>query len=222
MGQRSVIRIAVWVCVCASSVPAGEILLSLDPGLKFSQEASPDRKQNALIATLPLNYERETGCVMEIDFTMVGIWYYAPLRMGIRSAYTKAEIGLWFEKAGGDSSECRLYVRQNGQEKVAAKWETVDCKKYRLVLRWNKDGKVDFIARKGVEVVFQASCEGPLPLTPDEFFMRVINNNDNGYIGYDCEDESIFMRSQPGGGDYVASAFIDFISMKTPAKGASK
>jgi hypothetical protein len=52
--------------------------------------------------------------------------------------------------------------------------------------------------------------------------MRVVNNKDNGYIGYDCEEEGIFMRTQPGGGDYVASAFIDYISMKALKQGDAK
>lgn len=222
MTSKGAIRIAIVASLLSFAIQAGEVLLSLDPGLKLAQEATPDGKSHTLTATLPLVYERTVGCVVEFDFTMVGIWYYAPLYVGVRSADAGTEVGLCFEKTGGDASECRLYIRKNGQETVAARWTTVDCTKYRLVLRWSKSGKIDFVARQGTEVVFQASCEAPPPLTPDQFYMRVINNNDNGYIGYDCEEECIFMRSQPGGGDYVASSFIDFISMKTPAKGVSK
>jgi len=217
-----VIRAAVVACLLTPAVQAGEIDLGLDPGLRFSRETSPDKKQHALIATLPLSYDHGIGCVLEFDLTLTGIWYYAPLKVGVRSGDGRTAIGLVFEKVGGDASQCILYFRRNGQEKVAARWETVDCIKYRLILRWSRDGRVDFIARSGTEVVTRASREGPSPLEPNEFFMRVLDNNDNGYIGYDCEEESIHMRSQPGGGDYVATAFIDFISMRTLVRGASK
>lgn len=222
MNAGSALWWVVTACLLSPALLDGEVLLRLDPGLKFSTEAGADRKPDTLTATLPLQYDRASGCVMEFDFTLAGLWYYAPLRVGVRSGDAGTEVGLWFEKTGGEAGECRLYVRRNGRETVAARWETVECAKYRLVLRWTRNGQVDFIARKGDGVVFTAACDGPSPLSPDAFFMRVQSGNDNGYIGYDCEDESLFMRSQPGDGAYVASAFIDFISLKSPASGAAK
>ena len=201
-----------------------EIDLSLDPGLQFRTEEKPDKKETALVATLPLYPDQGGGRMVEIGFKLVGVWYYAPLRVGIKSAEGGTEFGLHFEKGGGDHDcECRLYARRNDKETVLAKWEAVDgAVRYRLILKWRADGKLEFVARNGIADVFRTTCALAPPFNVDALFLRVVNNKDNGFIGYDCEESGILMRSQPGGGEYVASAFIDSISMSAPRPGDAK
>ncbi len=203
---------------------AADIDLTLDPDLKFKTQERPDKKETDLVAALPLYPDRGGGRTLELGFTLVGIWYYAPLRVGIQSADGGTEFGLHFEKRDGDNDcECRLYARRNGQETMLAKWATVDAAvRYRLILQWRSDGKLVFIARNGVADVFKTTCELAAPFTVDELCLRVVNNKDNGYIGYDCEENGLFMRSQPGGGAYVASAFVDAISIKAHKPGGAK
>jgi hypothetical protein len=223
MGTGRVIGTTVAACLLAVATHAAEVDLSLDPGLKIRDEQEPGKKEKALIATLPLIGDAGEGCVLELDLTIVGIWYYAPLRLGIQSADGDAVVGLHFEKANSNSDcECRLYVRTGKTEKIVAKWETVDCAKYRLVFKWGKDGKGEFMVKRDMADVFRASFEASSPFTADELFLHVMNGNENGYIGYDCEDECIFMRSQPGDGSYTASASIDYISTKAPKQGGPK
>ena len=198
--------------------------LQLNPDLKVVQETGPDQKQPGLAASVPLVGQGTDGCVLECDLAITA-------RLVLRSA-ARSESGpptrlmplfSISKKSDGEDNQCTLSVREGGKERVIATWKNVECAKYRLILKRQKDGVIRFLARQGTTEVFHASCEAPPSWKLDEFFLWVANNkNDNGYIGYDCEEENIQMRSQPGGGEYVLTAVLDFLSVKAIRQGAEK
>jgi hypothetical protein len=193
----------------------------LDPGLKLTRTGEPG-KIPFLTASLPLGVEKGVGRVVELDYTLLSIWFGSPLQIGVKSADGKSEILLHFEKCGWRDhldNECRLYVRQNGSEK---KIETAHGlyyqMKFRLILKWTADGKVEFIVRQGVNELFKVSAEMASASNLDEFFLRVMDKDELGYIAYDHGRNGLFMRMYPGG----ASAQVDYLSTRTIKQGGTK
>jgi hypothetical protein len=205
-----------------SASQAVEIDLTLDPGLKLTKTEGADGKMPYLTATLPLGVEKGVGRVVELDYTLLNIWFGSPLQMGVKSADGKSEILLHFEKCGWRDhfdNECRLYLRRNGSEKlVATAHGLYYLVKFRLILKWTADGKVEFIVRQGLKELFKVSADMADASSPDEFFMRVMNKDENGYIAYDHGRSGFFMRMYPGG----AYAVVDYLSTKAIKQGGTK
>lgn len=219
------LRIALGIVLALLLVTAShavEIDLTLDPGLRLTKTPGAEGKMPYLTATLPLGLEKGVGRVVELDYTLLNIWFGSPLQIGVKSADGKTEILLHFEKCGWRDhfdNECRIYLRQNGSERrVETAHGFFYLVKFRLILKWSADGKVDFIIRQGLNEIFKVSADMSDASRLDEFFMRVMDKDDLGYIGYDHLRSGFFMRMYPGG----AYAVIDYLSMKALKQGGAK
>ena len=211
-------KIIMLCLMSAVMTEAAEINLKLDPDLVIQREVVHDKSVPPLVGTLPLCVDHGKGCVMEMDFTVSYIWFYAPVWIGLRSADGQTFIRLRFDKTDAGGAVCTISTRRGGKEQVVVKWRGIDCDvKYRLIFKWGKDGKVEFLARNNQTTGCKTSFDLAAPLKLDEFYIRVPNEKGTGYIGYDCEEESIYMQS--GGASYNVKAFIDYISMKSLLKG---
>jgi hypothetical protein len=157
MKVPTAMQIAALLWTCAAASPAADLNLKLDPELKIVREAIPGQKQQSLVATIPLARGSEGGCVVECDLAITAAWYYAPLRIGVRSADSGSAIVLHFEKRDREDNQCILFIRDSGKEREIAAWKNVECAKYRLALQWLADGKVRFHLRQGRLYAFWVS-----------------------------------------------------------------